>query len=817
MNIRKQLWIGPLVFLLALSAVFPALASAGAQTASGEGIGLEITCGYDNAAKGGRYVPLNVTMDNGRTEAFAGTLQILSMESDYEVYRYDYPVFLEAGATLDHDLYVPMGNRSDQLFVTVEDKEGSQVVHKRLKLDFSLDVPELFVGILSDHPEKLTAWNGVGVDYGTLRTRTIPFDKDSFPEDKLGLDLMDVMLITDFRIRDLSEEQSQVLIEWVRSGGTMILGTGMRVDDTLGRFAPELLEEMYEEPEMCQVDMGAQYAQEGPGDASLEIPCVDFSLSGGSEVLGDESRTLLAAATYRKGIIAVAAYDFTDIGEFCQQNPSYLDDLLTGVLGESRINALAESVYNGNSGQYWSVRDMINTGNVKRLPNMGLYTMEVVIYVFLAGIGLYVFLKQHDLTEYYRSGVVVLSALFTVIIWLMGSRTRFTDSFYTYARFLEATWDTVSDTTYMNMRAPYNRPYEAHLEAEYSVKPVTQNYYGTGMSGMAPQFTGAEDYRIRIGHHQEETLVSVQNIPAFEPRYFQLDKTEPNTEGIGFEGSIEIDQGMYKGTVTNSFQQKLENCVVILYGKLIYLGDMEPGETKSLEGLEVLVYPMNHSYQVAAWLSEESSFEKPDISDDGYIDAVEKTNLLVFYLQNFMPDYSPNAKVVGICSQEDEKETRLLKSDKVRGRTVAASDIGVYSSDDQVRYRSALVKSPDVLGGSYDFSNNALYGAEPVTLEYSLGNDVRIEKLRLKTVSDVFVTGRNGNDLSLFEGNIYFYNHSTGKYDMMDSMKEAYEGYELTPYLSPGNTITIKYVYENMSGYNWNVLLPVPEIVGREY
>lgn len=820
MNIKKCALAGPLACMLALFVVFVSWAS-GAQETKGlvftGDITMEVTYGYDSTAKGGRYVPLDVSLGNQGDERFEGTIQLLSMESDYQIYQYDYPLSMEAGESLEKRFYIPMGNRSDQLFVTVEDSRGNQVVHKRLKMNFSLDVPELFVGILSDTPDILmTSWNGIGVDYGMLRTKTIAFNQDNFPHEKLGLDMIDVMLISNFRIRDLSEEQSQVLIQWVRDGGTMILGTGMRVDDTLGRFAPELLEEMYEEPEICRIDMGADYVQERPGDGVLEIPCVEFALSGGNVIMADESRTLLSAVAYRRGTVAVAAYDFTDIGEFCQQNPSYLDDLLTGVLGESRINTLAESVYSGNSGQYWSVRDMINTGNVRRLPNMGLYTMEIVIYVFLAGVGLYVYLKQMDLTDYYRSGVVALSLVFTAIIWLMGSRTRFKDTFYTYARFLEITWDTVSDTAYMNIRAPYNRPYEAHLAADYSVKPVTQNYYGTGESGMVPLFTGGEDYSIKIEHVEDETRMQVQNVPAFESRYFQLEKATPNTDQIGFVGDIEVNQGRYSGTVTSNFKDTMENCAVLLHGKIIWLGDMEPGESRSLDGLEVLGIPLNYSYPVAAWMSGESRFDQTDISDDSYVEAVEKTNLFTFYLDNFMPAYLPGAKVVGIFSEKEEEETRLIKSSGAEGKTVASSDISVYSSEDEVIFRSGLIKKPVVLGGSYDSTNNTLFGADPVTLEYSLGNDVRIAKLMFDQVSPEFLTGSSGSDLKLFEGNIYFYNHSTGKYDLMDSMKDSYESYELTPYLSPGNTITIKYVYENLTDYNWNVLLPMLDIVGRE-
>ena len=822
MNIKRLVRTGPLTLLLALLAVFTAGAEEKGEKgkegiSSHDGIAMEATYGYDNTAKGGRYVPLNVSLFNGSQQAFLGTLRVLVMESDFETYRYDYPVEIGPGQETGRHLYVPVGNRSDQLFLTVADKDGEQVVHKRLKLDFSLDVPELFVGVLSDTPEELTAgWNGVGVDYGMLRTRTIAFDADDFPDDSLGLDLIDVMLISNFRIRDLTEEQSQILIQWVRDGGVMILGTGMRVDDTLGRFAPELLEEMYEAPQVRQINMGDAYSQERPGDGVLTVPCVDFVLSGGNILLADESQTILSSVTYRRGTVAVAAYDFVDIAEFCRQNPSYLDGLLTAVLGESRINSLAGSVYSGNSGQYWAVRDMINTGNVKRLPNTGLYTMEIMIYVFLTGLGMYVFLKQRDLTEYYRSSVIALSVVFTAIIWLMGTRTRFRDTFYTYARFLEVTPDTVADTVYMNIRAPYSRPYETSLPADYSVKPITQNYYGMENGDRVPRFTGAEDYTVKL-MHEEETRITVRDVPAFEPKYFELKKAEANREDIGFQGTIEVDQGKYTGTVSNCFKHTMENCVVLLYGRLIYLGDMAPGEEKSLEGLDVLTYPLNRSYDVASWLSGEKQFQQADVGDDAYVEAAEKTNLFVFYLENFMPDYSPGAKVVGICRQSEADGDHLAGSAAAEGNMVASSDISVYSGDEQVIYRSGLIRTPDVLGGSYDAAGNALFGADPVTLEYSLGNDVRIEKLMFQYVSDAFVTGRNKGNLSLFRGNVYFYNHSTGKYDLMDSMKETYEAYELIPYLSPGNTITVKYVYENMTDYNVNVLLPMVNLVGREY
>lgn len=832
MNMRYKWIIGPLLCMLALSVVFTAQAAepsslyAGGESASqtaenfaDSDIQMDVAYGYDAHAKGGRYVPVDVWFDNTGAVGFAGTMEILTMESDYDIYQYQYPVMIEAGKTVKRHVYIPMGNRADQMFVSLSDELGNQILHKRLRLDFNPDVPELFIGVLSDTPEQLSVWDGMNIDYSMMRTRVIDFDRETFPDDEMGLDVTDVILISNFRIRDLSEEQSRALIQWVRGGGTMILGTGMRADDTLGRFAPELLEESYDPPQEKEVNMGDAYAQNNPSDATLTIPCVDFSLSGGEVLMATEEQPLVAMATYGKGTIAVAAYDFTDIQEFCRQNPSYLDHLLTGILGEEKISGLSQAAYSGNSDQYWSVRDMINTGNVRRLPNLLLYALEITIYIFLAGLALYVFLKQRDMTDFYKSGVAALSLFFTAIIYFMSSGTRFTDTFYTCARFLETTADSVSETAYMNIRAPYNRPYETRLSPEYGVKPVTRSYYSGNYDGSAvvPRFTGSEDYRVNIRRQTDQTVITIQNVPAFGPRYFQLDRIAENTDEIGFYGDLEMDRGTVSGTVANSFGETVENCTLLFNNRLISLGDMEPGQTVSLDDLEALEYPLNNSYQVASYLSGESGFEKTDISSEEYVEASEKTKLLDFYLKNYTPYYTtPSARVVGITGSGEES-TGLLKDGQVEGITAVSSSLPVYSEDEEVLYRSALTKTPKVVSGSYDKDSNSLYGVDPVTLEYSLGNDVRIESLLFDYVSDVFTAGQDQDNLAVFQGSIYFYNHTTGAYDEMDSQKTEFEGYELADYLSPGNTITVRYVYANMNQYNWNVLLPMLNIVGREY
>lgn len=44
---------------------------------------------------------------------------------------------------------------------------------------------------------------------------------------------------------------------------------------------------------------------------------------------------------------------------------------------------------------------------------------------------------------------------------------------------------------------------------------------------------------------------------------------------------------------------------------------------------------------------------------------------------------------------------------------------------------------------------------------------------------------------------------------------QEYDREALEPYLSPGNTLTVKYVYTSTDDYSWNIMLPILTVTGR--
>lgn len=772
---------------------------------------MDVSYGYEDSAKGGRYLPVHVTIGNDGDFPVDGTLAIKARESDQTVYQYEYDVAVNAKGEETGCYYIPLGTAADELVLSLTDEAEQVILNKKVKLNVSRDVPELFVGILSDAPWELHYLNGVGISYSTLRTRTFELDGEDFPEDEVGLSQFDVLVVNDYKLRDLSGTQTAAIMNWVQQGGVLILGTGDRVDDTLGRFAPELLDDSYGTPTITHINLAEDFTTvEEPGAGMLAISCVDVPLHGGNVILSSNGQTLLTAAAKEQGMVAVASFDLGDIAEFCEKQTSYVDYLFTNLLGEERIRQLAQVVYSGNSGRFWEVQSLINTGDVDKLPNLALYVGITGLYLVILGPGLYLFLRGRNLQTFYRKSVVILALGFSGLVYVLGMPTRFRTTFFTYAAIEDITDDYVTDTTYINIRHPYNRPYTVELDPAYRLLPITRNtQYAVGGDSLDTD----EPYQIAIRTGEDALTIKGQNISAFAPRYFRLEKRTENTEQVGITGEVDYFEGQIRGTLTNRFPYPVENATLVLYGNMVQVGRMEPGETKKLEDYTLLRYPLGDSYLAADYISGEDTFAAADIRDKDYMLAMERSNLTRFYLDNYLNGYTADARVIAFSTQKEESQFLKNQSGDTYGITMLTQTVSINASSGDSIYRSVLMKTPRVVGGSYDADTNSMSGAEPLTLEYQFGTDIDVESLTFENVSEEFA-GDDGDMSHIFTGSIYFYNYGTGNFDKMELDGITLDVEQLKSYLSPGNTLTVRYAY-NGGGLD-GIQLPMPMVAGRE-
>ncbi len=766
-------------------------------------LSMDVSYGFDNTAKSDRYLRVTVLLNND-TAPFEGTLEFLTAQSSLEAYQYSYPLSLAAGEKFEQEYYIPLGVRADQMFVSVQDVNGKTVIRKCLKLGSEEDVAESYIGILTDTPEALSYLDGAGIRYGTLRTRAVFLDAEQAPDDRLGYDPLDLVIVSGFDLDSLSDVQYEALRRWVEDGGTILFGGGVDCARNYGRFAEKVLEPPYLDAVTVPVSLGGETA---PGEQTGEIQaeCVDVNLKNGSTLLAGEVFPLLSHTNCKQGRIVAAAFSMDAISDLCLTNPSSFEKLYTLVLGSDTVDELAQEDYYGYSGSYFSVQGLVNTGNAGRLPKVAAYTAIVVVYLLLIGPGIYFYLKKRGIYRYYLPAVTLGAFLFTGIIYALGVKTRFREPFVTYASILDTSGEEAEEATYMNIRSPYNKPYSVSLKPGYEVRPMTRSYYYDAVS--AVRFTGEEEYHTNFVYQPERVEIKMRDTVAFSPNLFTLRRELEKTDAMGVQGNISYFDGVVSGTVKNCFEEPLENAALLINGKAVLLGRLEPGQTVSLDGKESCDYPVSYSYAAAQMVTGADQYEKAEIEDPDYLKAQERTRLLSFYLDSGAGRNPSEACLVAFSTRKLQGEEDFLADARTlrEGFCMVTESIPLNREKDGKLYRSALEEDPTVLAGNYEAAYNTMYSgetAEAATVEYSLGSDLVIEKLTFETLSPRFSENPLYPYMSSFSGSMYFYNYETGRNDRIE-LKSEYSAKELSPYLSPSNTLTVKYVPEQTGEYGW--------------
>ena len=796
---------------------------------------IDISYGYGNSARTGRYLPVHINY-RVKSDHFKGRVSIKTKAPNGDVYEYNYP--LEFENEYEKTYYVPIGYDIDRIFVSLYDDGEQVIIKKEIELDTSSGSDNLLIGILSDNPEKLSYFDSVFINYGVISTKSVVLDQYDFPEDSAGLSQLDMIVISDFRIRDLNNMQSMALMDWIKKGGIMLLGTGSRANDTLGRYAPELLDDMYEASRLTEVDLGEGLGIDEPGGGSIETECVSFQLHGGSELIPGDEGPLLSAVNKENGVIAVASYDFADeaVSDYANKHTSYISGLLSKILGNARMEALEGGVYLQDYGLYSDIQSIINNERADKIPNIYLFMFLIILYIIIIGPGIFLFLKKRNLQTLYIRVVGIISVCFAIIIYMCSIRTRFRGVFYNYASILDVDEDSVSEQTYVNFRNPYNKDYTVDISKQYSVRTISGEDFNFKSS---KPFSENDSVDVGLGFYDDKTRIDVYSPGAFYSQFFKLERTYLNDDLIGFSGEINLFKDELYGYVTNNYNEKIYSAAVILYGKLVLLGDMEPGQTIALDDLKVYNIPLTNLKTVSRLITGAENFpeiqnstqsiasykESTPAKDDSvdkdtseykktdrfYMDAIGKAGLIEFYMYFHQSGYSPDAKVIGFSRNKPDNDIIIGKEVENLGISLLVSRLTTDNKKDNLVYRQVLIKTPTVLGGIFFANTNAFYPLEPLVLEYQLGDDLDIKEINFENISPEFL--KLDNNIEVFEGDIYFYNYLKASYDKKEM--RTYSIDELNDYLSPPKAMRIRYVYRDKNSDS-SISLPMISVIGSD-
>lgn len=787
-----------LLVLLLTCGVFAAYGGEGDAHVSP--VSMEISSVYGDIGRLGVHVPVSVKLYGQSEAVFSGTVSVSTLENDSdnkdELFRYVYPVKVDTAETKELTFYVPLGQKSSRIYVTLQDADGNTVREQSMQFDIGNNEGRLLLGTLTD--SGLSYLDEVSMEYGMTGTELIPFEAEIFPEDERGLALLDVLVVNDFDTEKLSEKQADAVVKWVENGGVLLIGTGREAERTLSAFRAAFGISGSRRGTEESINLGMEFSEKTPGDSEIQLYCAELSLADGRIAEEIDGAALRYDIEYKKGKVGVYTYDLSELSGFIAKNPSYAGKMLSDVLGEERLSDIYYYSAYGDDQEYWNAYGMVNTGDTDRLPRLAAYAVVLTLYIAVVGPGLYLFLKKKDMSRLYGAGVVLFSIGISVVVYLLGIGTRFTSQFLTTAAVIEADGKRAVETSYINIRTPDSRPLSLTFPADYKVTPLTRSSRYSEQPIRDFEKPGKASFEIREGEH--ETVISAGRSAAFKPRFFKAEKTSELPAGVS--GNVSFSDGQISGTIRNDMEVDLRNAVILLYGHICRIGDLGAGEERSLQEEELLVWPVGMTYVASEWLSG---------GDSG------KSSLYTYFLDKNFRTFVPSAYLLAEGTSDGIMAEEVVKDQVSDGMVLYAAKLKPDTGSSRI-YRSGLMNKPEVNIGSGSLYGDGLtmYGSDPVAVEYFLGTDIEVEKVSFLPVSSEFLENSDYYYLKLFDGGFYFYNQITKEYDRMELSKREFTAEELSSYLSEKNSITVKYTAGDSESVGTSSLLPHPMVTGRK-
>lgn len=128
-----------------------------------------------------------------------------------------------------------------------------------------------------------------------------------------------------------------------------------------------------------------------------------------------------------------------------------------------------------------------------------------------------------------------------------------------------------------------------------------------------------------------------QKSKAFDSRFFLLERQKDLGAG-NVEADFAVSDGTITGYVENRLPVTLENAAVYLYGQVLIIGNMEPGQRLEFDREPLKVWPLGMTWMLSDTLT--GTPDRQEDSDEEYIKNVQKSNLSGYFTDRYYSSYN---------------------------------------------------------------------------------------------------------------------------------------------------------------------------------
>lgn len=730
-------------------------------------VSLEVFCGFDGLVKYGHAFPIKAVIKNDGND-FEGTLKLVfpheKSSSTYngswlaapelaaKNYQLEAPVSVKFGKTQELVITVPYLLDTGKFRAVLLNKEGKEIVNNEITLKGSYSNSVVYIGVLGENSKDFQVFDGVGLyEFVDMSTKLIRFESRDIQENPFFFDSMDLFIISDNTIGELSLKQKDAIMSWVMRGGVLVF------------------------------------------DSSVSSELV-------REFVGED---LFKEETVGNGIIKTA--EFNKLIEMLENHKNYelkssLDQVLVECMG---IDRLENSYYLSGTANFWEVSNLTNTVAMDRIPNIWQYAGVLAVYVVLTGPVLYIVLKKLDKRHRIQSWIVFFSISFSVIIFILGGKTRFQKPFINYAAMTTIDNGRIDELVNINIQSPSNAGFTMSVEENYQLMPLNENGYWN-----PDKEVNWEQFNIGVSFTDNQTKVTIQDLPAFTQEYFRLRRNHISEDNKHIAGEVTFFGGKMFGTLTNNLGMDLENAAIVFYNHIVFLDDFKAGEVKRLNDLKVYLFASDYSYMAIKKMvgTEPARLKNPDKE---YIQAAQKEMIVNSYMNQQYSSYNESSFLIGFCSEKDNVAFQMDENYESYGIEMITVPVEINYRRYGRRYYPFVSSTAMLEKGNFsDYSNSV--NSEETIIEYSVLSN--LENMDLYITQEEYYN----EYYEPFHGTMLFYNWDKEVYEQIEKKKTKIDAEDFQNYLSEENKFKVKYLTKLNEEYSQGQKLPRFSVIGGD-
>lgn len=847
------------------------------------GLTMTYSYGYNFYGKYGRQIPVFAEIRSTDTD-FQGWLEVsIPLVENGKIYRKE--IILAAGESIKLSCIIPLSGGFGQLEIKLVDENTNLVLESLDPIKLGNYEKILFAAVLTDSPDSLKYVDNLEIKPFLFNNETFP-DEVAYLDmfDILVINDFDTSLLNDNQVKAIKQwvlDGGSLVLGSGQNAEKVIPALSNEFEINMGEIFGEFpitahLDERYfedlksrilrfeEERNVLREQISNRNKQLSSYNNPLipleEIPSNkwpttyidDYSNPNVSRTLADvsfvEEETQISQKSKKivtkltsslesgevypvyqrkelgKGNIILYTFDLSINGEIKASNATFAAIITTSIIGNLSDSKQMQVVgeQNGSSIPY-SLTNSMSYTDTENIPRVAPYIAIIVIYILLIGPISYLILHKRDKHSLIWIVVPVMALIFTAAVFVAGNKTRVEDPFVGYVKISKFREDLVEDELYFSLTAPYNDKYTVELsKANLDIKLM-------GDGNEFPQANlhqveiDPKKYTAAINYGVDNTVLEVNNNPAFSPVFFQV-----KDEYIGtspFETKINYTGDRIEGTITNKSSYTIQSAVYIGDGLIINLGTIYSGQTLDVANLEKYnindrsdiygnklidqiargnvnyrdQYVRNEKVDVAdvdiggnesAKVEEDTVREQEiadvaeynsdgkemfglDLKSDGAGDINRKKDILYYLIEKHLSTFPDENCIIGFTERIDKAclLNEIPNKYEIFGTNAILAEARVdYSKDGKIFVpsissmgRNENINYFGMRAGYYSFNNYPTYITEEETImEYYLPKEDRIISIEYYALSnqDSF-----GGDSTSFIGNIYAQNRRTGQFD----------------------------------------------------